>query len=142
MTELRRPKGAVSLGDAVPMGISSGRAPCARHCARCGARLRHHNHTTLCAPCHDALWPWTPPTLRTSPTELQRRRHAWHEYQGLICPECGARKSQGAKTCLRCYLAAVANKDPWDGPVCPTCGGHKAIDARMCHECRYPKLRT
>lgn len=88
MTELRRPKGALNLGDAIPTGLTGERQPCTRHCARCGARLRHHNHLEHCAPCHEHLWPWQPPLIRT------RRQDE--------CPSCGYHKRRESKRCRKC----------------------------------------
>lgn len=87
--ELRRPKGALNLGDAIPTGLTGdGRAPCTRFCARCGARLRHHNHQPHCAPCHDKLWPWTMPAMRTRTKDE--------------CPTCGGLKMRVSTRCKTC----------------------------------------
>jgi len=125
----------------VPTLGSGYAAPSSRTCARCGCRLSRYSGMTerYCAPCATVIHPYVKPELRTPLGELERRREAWHRNASNQC-ECGAYKSQGAQTCVKCYIQRISNKDPWHGPVC-ACGGHKAIDARMCKYCRYPSLR-
>ena len=89
MTALRRPKGAVSLGDAVPC-VHQAPATIARYCA-CGTRLRRGNPGPLCAQCHTRQHPWVmPEPYKPRPTDA------------LTCPECGGYKKAESKRCRRC----------------------------------------
>lgn len=68
-------------------------APCTRHCTRCGARLRHHNHDTYCAPCDAIINPWQPPPMRTRKSNE--------------CPSCGNLKLRTSKRCRKCADAGI-----------------------------------
>ena len=133
MTELRRPKGAVSLGDAVPC-VHQAPATIARYCA-CGTKLRRGNPGPLCSTCHTRQHPWVMPEPRTEHA-FTRRGELYRQYNSTKCG-CGAPKAAGAKRCKACHLRHIANPNPWHGRVCPECAGPKAIGARMCFTCRY-----
>ncbi len=123
------------MGDFVGYAPARSYADTARHCAACGCRLRMGNQTPWCAPCHQRLYPWTPPEPRLEHA-LTRRGELYRLYKGTECA-CGAPKAAGAKRCKRCHLAFIANPSPYHGRVCPHCAGPKSIGAAMCFTCRY-----
>jgi hypothetical protein len=137
----RTTRAPLAMGSFAPILGTGYAAPGQRWCPRCGARLSRYalQSEVYCAPCAAVLHPWTPRPAYEAPES--RRAAYWHANKNTTCT-CGAYKSAGSRSCVKCYLERIGKHHPahW-GPVCQ-CGGPKHAEARMCKYCRYPSLRA